>query len=485
MTTVELSGSALNSALEDLLMSDDIVPGSDISYQLCKTIYTHHPLGGKIVDKPLTIAFSQDRKITVPDGPEERLVEAFTREWKRINANANILNVARLSRIYGIASLVAGVKDKPTNKPLSVDDYVSDDLFFNAADPLNTSGSLILNQNPNASDFQKPQGDLTLAGQTYHKSRCVVLFNESPIYIDFTTSAFGFVGRSVFQRILFPMKSYVQTMITDDMVARKAGVLVAKIKTGGSVIDKTMSAVLRVKRRLLKEAKTDNVINIGTEDAVETLNLQNADTAMLTSRNNILSNIAAGAPMPAKLLTDETYAEGFGEGTEDAKDVARYIDNIRLSLAPLFDFFDQIVMYRAWNKDFYAALQNEFPEYRSIPYESAFYRWKNSFEAVWPSLLVEPESKQVEVSKVKFESMISVAGVMLAQADPENKARIMQWICDNINAEKHMFTSPLLVDAEAMANYQPPATPDMGMGQEGEEEQAPGFKPATFKPKGL
>ncbi|WP_245168482.1 hypothetical protein [Enterobacter roggenkampii] len=39
--------------------------------------------------------------------------------------------------------------------------------------------------------------------------------------------------------------------------------------------------------------------------------------------------MAAAADMPAIILNSETFAQGFGEGTEDARAVAVYIDNIR------------------------------------------------------------------------------------------------------------------------------------------------------------
>ncbi|KGC14621.1 hypothetical protein DM48_362 [Burkholderia gladioli] len=61
MAEITISGSTLSSSLMDLLGADDIVPGSEPSYQLCKTIYVSHPLGGKIVDQPIKLAMSQKR----------------------------------------------------------------------------------------------------------------------------------------------------------------------------------------------------------------------------------------------------------------------------------------------------------------------------------------------------------------------------------------------------------------------------------------
>ena len=48
-------------------------------------------------------------------------------------------------------------------------------------------------------------------------------------------------------------------------------------------------------------------------------------SAINMARKNILENISVAADMPAKLLNAETFAEGFGDVSEDAKNVARHI----------------------------------------------------------------------------------------------------------------------------------------------------------------
>ena len=70
--------------------------------------------------------------------------------------------------------------------------------------------------------------------------------------------------------------------------------------------------------------------------------------------------------MPAILLNSETFTRGFGEGTEDAKAVAQYIDDVRKDLQPLYDFFVRIVQYRARSPEFFEALKNDIPEYKNV-----------------------------------------------------------------------------------------------------------------------
>lgn len=477
---VPVLNSAMGSALTQMLTTnDDIVPGFSPSYELCKLIYLFHPLGAKLVEKPLEIAMAEAREISIPNSPEERVREAFEMEWDRLAADRHIENVMRQSRIYGIASVACMEEGVPVGKPLDFTKLYQRSISFNVFDPLNTSGSLVLSQDPLSMEFQHTT-EISVAGQTFHRSRTSVMLNEAPIYISYTQSAFGFVGRSVYQRALFPMRSFIQTMIADDMVARKAAVLVAKMKQAGSVVNNAMLKMFGIKRALVKEAENGNVIGISPDEDVVSLNFQNLDGPMGLVRENIIKNIASAARMPAKLLTEETFAEGFGEGSEDAKAVAHYIDGVRDEMKPLFDFFDRVCQHRAWNPEFYKTIQRDYPEYRKKSYEQAFYEWKNSFGAKWPSLLKEPDSELVKVDEVKLKAVVTWVQTLLPILDPENKARLIEWATDNFNALKFLFDSPLVLDYEAIASQaeeqqeQQKQLAQQGGGMPGQPGQQPG-----------
>jgi hypothetical protein len=463
----------LGGPLTQMLMAEAIEPGSDPSYQLCKIIYAYHPVGAKMAEKPIEIAQSKPRVISIQDGPEERCVQAFTEEWNRLDATRIIKNLGAQSRVYGVASLGALANGVTSTRAFSGQDWAKHKLAFNLFDPLNTSGSLIFNQNPNAFDFQKPRDQLRVFGVAYEASRYITLLNEDPFYILWNNPGFGFNGRSVYQRALYPLKSFLYAMIADQMVLRKAGLLVAKMKTGGSIISNLMAAAGAMKRAILQQGQTNNVLEIGVDDSIETLNMQNIELALTTPRKNVLQDIAAAAKMPAIMLTDETFAEGFGEGSEDAEEYKRYIRNVREWLAPCYSFFDEIVMNRAWTPEFVEALKVDFPDYRKMSYEEAFYRFKNSYEATWPNLDEEPESKQVEKDDVKLKSITATVQVLLPVLDPENKARAVQFFVDNINENKLMFTSGLEFDPESFLEWLEEQREQQAMMAEDEEETAP------------
>lgn len=461
MAEAFLSGNQFSGALQEILGASDIQPGDQASYQLAKSIFEYHPMGGKLASAPIEMAQSQERKISVPAGPEDKLVEAFNKEWAALGCDDHIKNVAQLARVYGLCSVAMVCEGTPSDRPVDFSALSEASIAFTVADPLNTAGSLLLSQDPNSVLFQKIQS-ISINSQPYHRSRTTTLLNENPIYLSYTSSSFAYAGRSVYQRALFQLKSFLATLQTDDLIALKAGVIIQKQKQNSSVVDALMQGVGALKREFLKWARTGNVVTIGIDESVEAIDLKNIAEPYSLARKNIIENIASASGTPAKLLLEESFAEGFGEGTEDAKAIAAYISRIRIWMGPLYAYFDKIVRYRAWNRAFYKTIQNEFPEeFDTIGYTKFFYDATNSFVATWPSLIEEPPSERIKVDDVKLKAVIAWVEVMAPMLDPENKALLVQWACDTLNSMPLLFTSPLNLDMEAFANYVPPAPPQM------------------------
>ncbi|HBZ3740675.1 TPA: DUF1073 domain-containing protein [Klebsiella pneumoniae] len=440
-----------------LLDSDDIQPGMSAGYQTCKTIYLFHPLGGKMVDRPIKMAMNESRTVHISQayGIEQRLRDAFEREWKALGADKHIANAARISRIYGVSAIAMLVDNQEPSTAVDYRTLYKHNVTFNILDPLNTAGSIVLNQDPNAQDFQKVDG-IRVAGKPYHKSRCVVQQNEDPIYLAYNSAAFGFTGRSVYQRALFPLKSFIQTMRTDDMVSVKGGLLVTKIQGPSSVVNNMMQKLSGIKRMMLKRGKTGEVLQIGANDSIESIDLSNLEKPLDSSRNHILENIAAAADMPAIILNSETFAQGFGEGTEDARSVAVYIDNIREWLEPLYDYFIRICQYRAWSIEFFNSLRADFPELKNT-YSLYFSSWINNFEYRWPSSLKEPESEKVKVDEIRFKAIVSMLEVLLPQVntDDENRSLLIEWAQTNANANESLFPQRLDLDIDSLKVNRP------------------------------
>ena len=466
--------------LMQMLMQEGIAPGSDPSYQLCKEIYTQHPLGAILADAPITRAQSQERIIKVPGLAESRLIERYWKVWNDIGkegATVVIHDTMSRSRMYGISSLGVGEVGGNTGTTLDVNALAKSELYFNVLDPLNTSGSLVLSQDPNSPAYLKPDGDIRVNGQSWNASRLVVKMNERPIYIDWTPSAFGFVGRSVYQRVLFLLKSYIQTMITDDMVTKKAGLIVAKMKSPGSMVDQIMQFFMGVKRGQLKSGATGQVLGIGIEEAIETLNFTNLEAPYKLARENVLKNIASGTGMPASIIAQETLTEGFGEGTEDFKKEVQYLNYIRKDMDPLYAFMDRIVMRKAWTPEFFETLKADYKELRRVPFDTWLFNSIQAFTAEWPNLNEEPDSEKSKMEDVQMKSAVAVAEVMLPELDPKNKAAVFAWLAENVNEREALFASKLVLDEDALEAYleenRQSAEDAMLMGGEDKEPKAP------------
>jgi hypothetical protein len=449
---VGINGSGWGNALTEMLLAEDIQPGDDVSYELCKTIYLYHPLGAKMAESPVSMAQSQRRQISIQDAPDE-VVGAFLDEWEKMDVDALIHNWASLSRVYGIASIVMGSDVGSSDKPLDMTKIWKQDIYFNVWDPLNTAGSLILSQIPTSKNFNKPV-TVRSNGQTYHPSRFQVMMNEHPVYIAYTNSAFGYTGRSVYQRALFPLKSFVQTMFADDVISLKTSLIVAQQTQPSSVITKEMQQIAGIKRNMLKQARNGNVISVGKDEDVHAIDMTNVDTAGTYARTNILKNIATAADMPAKLLENETMVAGFGEGVEDAKNIARYIERVREKLEQGYTWFDNIIQYRAWNPDFFATLQAKYPKtFKKRTFEECFSEWRANFSAVWPSFLIEPESEAIKTEQIKLEAVVAFTGLLLPNLDPENKARVMEWAADCVGDNKRLFPHEIELDISALEEH--------------------------------
>ncbi|HHL2710455.1 TPA: phage portal protein [Yersinia enterocolitica] len=454
----------LSSELMSILDTEEIKPGSDVGYEACKVIWQHHPLGGKLVEKPITMALCKPRTYNVDTDPDERVIRQFRDVWERMGINEKIRNLFFLSRCYGAASVGVGTESVGCDQPLPTFGLTEDDVFINAWDPLNTAGSMVTNQDPNSRGFQQANQTLGVSGQKWHPSRTVKIFNGTPIYLSFQGSTFGFTGRSVFQRVLYPLKSYIGTMVTNNLVSKKAGVLVAKVTQNGSVASGIKAVVTGQKREIIKVAENEGVISIGQGDEIESLNLQNIDGAMKTARDNIISDIAAGSDVPAILIKEEAFSNGFGEGKEDSKAISQYVDGVRQSIEPVMDYFESIVQYIAWSEDFYDSLKNDFPDVITENYNTTFLLWRREFRAEWQELVEESPDKRRESDSKVIQQATALFTALAPHVDPVNRANIADWVSSIANATKTYGDIPLIIDMDSLSKYQPPPPQDLNNG---------------------
>ncbi|CAD6037051.1 anti-CBASS protein Acb1 family protein [Escherichia coli] len=463
----------INSELMRILEHEGIQPGSDAHYELCKLLWQFHPLGGKLVERPIEMAMCKSRQYNVDTDPDERVVTRFRDTWERMGINEKIKNFFFISRCYGAAAIGVGTLNESCSNPLPGFGLQEDDVYINVWDPLNAAGSMVTDQNPNSPFFQEPQKTLKINGRNWHPSRTLKVFNGTPIYLEYQNSTFGFTGRSVFQRVLFPMRSYIGTMEANDLVSQKAGVLVAKTKPTGAVATGLMNVTSKIKRKFVKIAKNYGVINVAPDEGIESLNLQNIDGALNAARDNIISDIASGSDVPAILIKEEAFSKGWSDGSEDSKAISQYIDGVRQKIEPVMDFFERLVMYIAWNEDFFNGIKRDYPEIITGDYQTTFYQWKREFSAKWQELVEESPDKRRRADSKVIQQAISLYAAISPTLDPENRATLAEWVAGVTNGTQTYGDFPLIIDTEALANYiPPPLEADNGYFQQsGEDEE--------------
>ncbi|PIJ48951.1 hypothetical protein BL250_16580 [Erwinia sp. OLTSP20] len=454
----------LSSELMQILDSDAIKPGTDVGYNTCKLLWQFHPLGGKLVEKPINMAMCKPRSYNVETDPDERVVRQFREVWERMGLNEKIKNLFYVSRCYGAAAIGVGTDGVTCKDPLPTFGLREEDVYINVWDPLNAASSMVTDQNPNSRFFQQANATLKIASKSWHPSRTLKIFNGTPIYLEYQNSTFGFTGRSVFQRVLYPMKSYIGTMVANNLVAKKAGVLVAKTEQNGSVASGIMAAATGKKRENVKISENEGVLSIGTKDDIESLNLQNIDKALSTARDNIISDISAGSDVPAILIKEEAFSNGFGEGKEDSKAISQYVDGVRQVIEPVMDYFERLVRYIAWNEDFYISLKNDYPDIITEDYQTTFRMWEREFDAGWQELVEESPDKRRESDSKVVQQAGALFSIMAQQLDPENRAMAAEWLASVTNATETYGDSPMIIDKEALSKYQPPPPQDPNNG---------------------
>lgn len=464
MANIGVDGQLSTRLCELLDGRDSIEPGDQAGYQLCKLLWEFHPLGGKLVEKPITMALFKSRINTLDDDPDNRIIAAFEDTWMRLGITEKIRNLYFVARCYGAAAIAVGEKEGDSNEKIDLWKLDEDNIFINVFDPLNVAGSMVTSQDPNSSNFQQANEYITTFGQTWHPSRTLKVFNGTPIYLSFQNSTFGFTGRSVFQRALYPLRSFLLSMKVDNMVSKKSGLLIAKIKQNGSVVSGLMAMATGFKRSILKAGETDEVLSIGETESIESLNLQNIDGAMKTARDNIIANIASASDIPSILIKDEAFATGFGEGSEDSKAIAQYVDYVRQAINPSILFFERIVQHIAWNEAFFTALKNDYPEqFGDRDYQAVFYEWQRNFKSEWPTLLETPEHEVRKGESEVIKQAVEFFSVVAPNLDNANRSKLIAWMADRVNSLESCEDSPLVFDYDDLENFTPPQPTSMGM----------------------
>lgn len=446
---------AANSQLLKLLDARAIQPGSPASYELCKMLWNYHPLGGKLVEKPISMALCKPRSWNVKTDPDERVIRRFQEVWDKLNITEKIRDVFFTARCYGAAAIGIGTIDQDSETELDKALLTEENVFINIFDPLNVAGSMVTSQDPNSPSFQQADLFLLVSGKNWHPSRTIKVFNGSPVYLAYQSSSYGYTGRSVFLRSLYPLRSYLKTMEANETIADKIALIIAKMAQNSSVISGIMQKIGSIKRSFVKSGQNGNVLQIGKDDNIKSLDLNNVEGPLKIARDNIISDIASGSDIPAILIKEEAFAQGFSDGSEDSKAISQYIDGVRQAINPVMGYFEDLIQYIAWNEEFYESVKEEHPDVYTDDYKTTFYQWKDEFTASWQELIDESPNERRDSDAKVIENAAKLFAILAPKLDPINVAKASDWLASISNSTETYKDNPLTLDLDALINYQP------------------------------
>lgn len=309
-----------------------------LTYDECKDIYLHWPLGKRVITSLTNFALSAPRDITFADLPIE-CVKTYESTLEAFKVLQVVKQAANYSRLYGMSAIFVAHKKIRPSKPLTYDDLNPNDISFNVLDPLNLAG-IQISQDPTNVNYQKIT-NIVVNGQTVHPTRILVLFNDMPLYLRWIPSTYSWGSPSVFENMKNLIKSWNRCVVALERMATKAGSIIVKHRDSGVVLNSIAAKAAEVTLDAIRDMQNDGIASLEKDANIELFNLSGVETvdAIIEQMNKLI--LLALADTPSNVLLDKNLAEGFAEGSEDAKVMTMAIDSFReRALTPAYKFLD-------------------------------------------------------------------------------------------------------------------------------------------------
>lgn len=336
-----------------------------LQYRECQNIFLYFPLGKRLASALVNFAMSAPRKISFNDMPP-----AFVDRFLEIAQEYDIENIIRRAciqtRIFGLSGLYASHSDIKPHEPLSWQNIQKGIFAFNIADPLNLAG-LEISQNPLSPAFQRVNKAF-INGVRVHNNRICVLFNDTPLYLQWIDSNLNWGSASIYQNMAGIIKSWNRCVIALERMATKAGSVVYKGRDG-SVLSGLAQNVAKKSLELIRNMQNDGAAMIDKDASIEFFSLTGVEVvdSIVSQMNNLI--LMALSDTPSALLLDKNLAQGFGDGSEDMKTLLMCVNNFREhSLRPFYNFVDKYLLALAFNDSYLAEAMRDYKD--DLPYAS-------------------------------------------------------------------------------------------------------------------
>lgn len=456
----------------DIAAWQEILDAQTLDHNTARQIQMSHPLASRLCRYGISMAISTGFKYHFPNAPQEA-IDRFVKAQNDFSVDNKIVQLHMLKKVYGVASLVVGQIGKDTITPLdyrALSEGSDNKLFFNVLEPLITAGSLVGSLDPNSSKFLNPT-IVTANGRRYHSSRCFVAQNEEEQaeWLEYQSTGYGFLARSVFYRSFPLLKQYLRLKIAEVKLATKLAVLVIKTENTGNVLDRFMEKINIIKKAKVTNANVFEDLIIGREDDVKSMDLKDAQGMLEELRKNCLIDIATSAGnMPASLLRNESLAAGSGDGTHDKEKEDLYFIETQKSMKESYAFVDDIVMRAVWTRGFVEWLKATQPRYAKYSYEFLIQYWSQGYVREFLPPFAESPLELMQQAEKKQGLMNSLVGALgqlaMLPIGPQNKSAVADWLANNLN-DMQILPNDLELDIDEIIQEM---TQQLGMETENE-----------------
>ena len=356
----------------------------------------YHPLMLAITGKPFLDALSRGFEYVFDDAPPEAK-ERFAKVAD--SATQPVIRVFKLALSYGAAGIGIVVSGEDASKPIDTGWFsqnLENGFSFNTFDSLVTAGSFITDLDPNSTEFQKVI-DFSVRGKRYHFSRCKAVFNplEDPNYLQYESSAYGFVSASILKRALPALQQYLRLRIAETLLTKKVASFVIKQDVKQSVYEKISETINSFKRSKVEDLTGGDAITIGIDDSIESFDLANSSQTINALDELNMNSLASSTGWQASYLKHSMLSTGFADGSNDAAQIDKMLYSVQRFTKELFEWIDDILFYIAWTDGFIDEIANQSPDlYRGKTRNQIRQLWRTGYERKFnPPTAEQPKDK--------------------------------------------------------------------------------------------
>ena len=411
---------------------------NELTYWECKEIFRNHALGKRLALALPTFSLSSERKIVVKDTPPE-VVELYQQALNKLNIIDNVKRFLGLTRAYGMCALYIACEDKAPNEALTFDDIWNRKISLNVLDPLNIAG-VFVNQDPTSVKFQKVE-TIMINGAVTNPKRCLVLQNDYPLYLMFSSSNFSFGGASIYQNMQNLLEGWETCIKALNRMCVKAGSIILKSGSSAHASGVNISAMQR-NLQIINSLQNDGIANIDTESSTEFFSLTGVVELdkILQNFNNSIALALSDTPMP--ILLNAKLSNGLNDGTEDMKTIIMAVESYRTTyLQKVFNFLDPLIMAYAWNENELIKLKrNYYQKFKHMGLREMFSFFRNGFSYEWGSLYPITEKEKLETDNMKMNLLMGARelGANISDLNQElQKMNIFSTNMDLMNANEY------------------------------------------------